>query len=198
MMCARLLRHTAGVTSRAGFTAPREQAFDAVIAVLRQDAAMGAAHQTATLLVAAGHAGCDRACCTSSCPKGFFPVQDTGVILGISEAPQTVSFAAMADATAGAGRRHSARPGGGEPVVVHRRRRHQHDPQQRPHSDQPEAARTSARISAATSSAACNRQLAKRRRHHAVHAAGAGSDRRGPRQPHAIPVQPGRSRRQQN
>ena len=30
-------------------------------------------------------------------PKGFFPVQDTGVILGISEAPQNVSFAAMAE-----------------------------------------------------------------------------------------------------
>jgi multidrug efflux pump len=30
-------------------------------------------------------------------PKGFFPVQDTGVIQGISEAPQTVSFAAMAE-----------------------------------------------------------------------------------------------------
>src|SRR5262249_33964881 len=30
-------------------------------------------------------------------PKGFFPVQDTGVILGISEANQTISFAAMAD-----------------------------------------------------------------------------------------------------
>jgi multidrug efflux pump len=29
-------------------------------------------------------------------PKGFFPLQDTGVILGISEAPQSVSFAAMA------------------------------------------------------------------------------------------------------
>ncbi len=29
-------------------------------------------------------------------PKGFFPVQDTGVIQGISEAPQSVSFAAMA------------------------------------------------------------------------------------------------------
>src|SRR5947209_16719463 len=28
-------------------------------------------------------------------PKGFFPVQDTGVILGISEAPENVSFAAM-------------------------------------------------------------------------------------------------------
>jgi multidrug efflux pump len=30
-------------------------------------------------------------------PKGFFPVQDTGVIQGISEAPQTVSFPAMAE-----------------------------------------------------------------------------------------------------
>ncbi len=30
-------------------------------------------------------------------PKGFFPVQDTGVILGISQAPETVSFQAMAE-----------------------------------------------------------------------------------------------------
>ena len=30
-------------------------------------------------------------------PKGFFPVQDTGVILGISEAPQSISFDAMRD-----------------------------------------------------------------------------------------------------
>jgi multidrug efflux pump len=32
-------------------------------------------------------------------PKGFFPVQDTGVILGISEAPQTVSFLAWPSAS---------------------------------------------------------------------------------------------------
>ncbi len=30
-------------------------------------------------------------------PKGFFPVQDTGIILGISEAPQSISFPAMAE-----------------------------------------------------------------------------------------------------
>src|SRR6202030_4036799 len=30
-------------------------------------------------------------------PKGFFPVQDTGVILGVSEASETISFPAMAD-----------------------------------------------------------------------------------------------------
>jgi multidrug efflux pump len=29
-------------------------------------------------------------------PKGFFPVQDTGVILGVSEAPESVSFSSMA------------------------------------------------------------------------------------------------------
>src|SRR6202034_3509568 len=28
-------------------------------------------------------------------PKGFFPIQDTGIILGISEAPEAVSFTAM-------------------------------------------------------------------------------------------------------
>ena len=42
-------------------------------------------------------------------PKGFFPVQDTGVILGISEAPQTISFPAMARAAAGTGQGDSAR-----------------------------------------------------------------------------------------
>jgi multidrug efflux pump len=30
-------------------------------------------------------------------PKGFFPTQDTGIIQGVSEAPQNVSFAAMGD-----------------------------------------------------------------------------------------------------
>ncbi len=30
-------------------------------------------------------------------PKGFFPVQDTGVIQGISQAPETISFAAMSE-----------------------------------------------------------------------------------------------------
>ena len=30
-------------------------------------------------------------------PKGFFPVQDTGIIQGISEAPESISFPAMAE-----------------------------------------------------------------------------------------------------
>ena len=54
-------------------------------------------HQTATLVVAVATLVVTDRSSTSSIPKGFFPVQDTGVILGISEAPQSVSFAAMAE-----------------------------------------------------------------------------------------------------
>ena len=52
-------------------------------------------HQTATLWSPSAR-WCSRCCLYIIVPKGFFPVQDTGVILGISEAPQTISFTAMA------------------------------------------------------------------------------------------------------
>ena len=81
-------------------------------------------------------------------PKGFFPVQDTGVIQGISQAPQAISFAAMSEQAAGAGQSHPARSCGGKPLVVHRRGRHQHHPEQRAHFHQLKAARASAHISA--------------------------------------------------
>jgi multidrug efflux pump len=51
-------------------------------------------HQTLTLLVAVGTLGLT-VYLYVIVPKGFFPVQDTGAILGISQAPETVSFAAM-------------------------------------------------------------------------------------------------------
>src|SRR5207249_3497424 len=53
-------------------------------------------HQTATLVVAVVTLVGTLALYVVV-PKGFFPVQDTGVILGVSEAPQSVSFAAMAE-----------------------------------------------------------------------------------------------------
>src|SRR6202030_2530812 len=51
-------------------------------------------HQVATLLVAAGTL-CLTIYLYEIVPKGFFPVQDTGAVLGISQAPETVSFSAM-------------------------------------------------------------------------------------------------------
>ena len=43
-------------------------------------------------------------------PKGFFPVQDTGAIQAISEAPQSISFSAMADRQQAAARAILAEP----------------------------------------------------------------------------------------
>ncbi len=51
-------------------------------------------HQPLTLLVAAGTLVLT-VYLYIVVPKGFFPVQDTGVILGISQAPETISFQAM-------------------------------------------------------------------------------------------------------
>ena len=53
-------------------------------------------HQTLTLLVAVVTLGLT-VVLYLAVAKGFFPVQDTGVIQGISEAPQAISFRAMSE-----------------------------------------------------------------------------------------------------
>ncbi|MHB0763841.1 MdtB/MuxB family multidrug efflux RND transporter permease subunit [Stutzerimonas sp. NM35] len=53
-------------------------------------------HQTLTLLVAVGTLALT-VVLYLVVPKGFFPVQDTGVIQGISEAPQSISFREMSE-----------------------------------------------------------------------------------------------------
>ena len=53
-------------------------------------------HQTLTLLVAVVTLGLT-VVLYLAVPKGFFPVQDTGVIQSISEAPQSISFRAMSE-----------------------------------------------------------------------------------------------------
>ena len=81
-------------------------------------------------------------------PKGFFPVQDTGVIIGISEAPQTISFAAMAERQQALARVILKDPGGRKPLLLYRHRRHQYDAEQRSHPDQLEAPRSDRKKSA--------------------------------------------------
>ena len=148
MMCARLLKHKPEAAQGRLYRAS-ERAFEAVIALYGRMLRFVLRWQTVTLLVAAGTLAL-----TSyqfyTIPKGFFPIQDTGVIQGVSEAAQTVSFPEMAVAPAAAHQGDSDRPGGGEPLLLHRHRRHQHHPQQRPHSDQSQAARPSARSAPAT------------------------------------------------
>jgi len=95
MMCARLLRHTP--EDRQGrFYRVSQQWFDRIIEMYGTTLRWVLDRQGATLIVAVGTLALT-VFLYDIVPKGFFPVQDTGVILGISEAPQTISFAAMAD-----------------------------------------------------------------------------------------------------
>ncbi len=101
---------TRRASSRAASTAQPSASSTRVIARYGRDAQLGAATASAlTLLVAVGDAGADGRCSTSSIPKGFFPVQDTGVIQGISEAPQIDLVRRDGRAAAGARRSRSCK-----------------------------------------------------------------------------------------
>jgi len=95
VMCAKLLRHTPEA-EQSRFYRASDRAFQSVIAFYGRTLTWVLGHQTATLWVAAATL-VGTVLLYIFIPKGFFPVQDTGVILGVSEAPQTISFPAMAD-----------------------------------------------------------------------------------------------------
>jgi multidrug efflux pump len=93
MMCAKLLKHKPESDQGRLFRAS-ERAFNAIIEFYGRTLQVVLRHQTITLLVAVGTLGLT-IYLFMVIPKGFFPVQDTGVILGVSEAPQSVSFDSM-------------------------------------------------------------------------------------------------------
>jgi multidrug efflux pump len=94
MMCAKILRHRH--TSEMSLVARQSQRwFDALIVHYGRLLTWVLDHQPLTLLVAIGTLGLT-VFLYIVIPKGFFPVQDTGLIQGISEAEPSVSFAAMA------------------------------------------------------------------------------------------------------
>jgi multidrug efflux pump len=95
MLCARMLRHKPA-SEQGRFYRTSEHVFTAVIALYGKTLRWVLRHHSATPLVAIGTL-VTTVWLYIIVPKGFFPVQDTGVILGISEAPQTVSFTAMAE-----------------------------------------------------------------------------------------------------
>jgi multidrug efflux pump len=95
MMCAKLLKHRKeGEKGR--FYEVSEDYFNRVVAFYGRTVKIVLRHQTATLFVTLGTLVLTLVLYVVV-PKGFFPVQDTGVILGISEAPDDVSFDALAE-----------------------------------------------------------------------------------------------------
>jgi multidrug efflux pump len=93
MMCARTL-HYDPKEQQTRFYRASERAFESMIAFYGRTLKFVLRYQTITLLIALGTLGLTIFLYIVA-PKGFFPVQDTGVIQGISQAPQTISFQAM-------------------------------------------------------------------------------------------------------
>ena len=93
MMCAKLLRHKPEAEQSRLYHAS-ERVFQGIINGYGKTLDVVLRHQPLTLVIAAATLGLT-VYLYEVIPKGFFPVQDTGVILGISEAPQDVSFDAM-------------------------------------------------------------------------------------------------------
>jgi multidrug efflux pump len=94
MMCAKLLRQQ-DPRKRSRFYQASEKFYNRVISFYGGTLQWVLKHQTATLLVTVGTLVLTLFLYVVV-PKGFFPVQDTGVIMGVSEAPENVSFPAMA------------------------------------------------------------------------------------------------------
>jgi multidrug efflux pump len=94
MMCAKILRHRRA-SEMSGVARKSQEWFDGLIAQYGRLLNWVLDRQPLTLLVAAGTLGLT-VFLYIVIPKGFFPVQDTGLIQGISEAEPSVSFEAMA------------------------------------------------------------------------------------------------------
>jgi multidrug efflux pump len=96
MMAAKLLKAESEEKQHGRFFRKSEELFERVIAYYGRTLQFVLRHQTTTLLVTLATLVVT-ILLYIVVPKGFFPLQDTGVILGISEAPESTSFAAMAD-----------------------------------------------------------------------------------------------------
>ncbi|NWA30951.1 MdtB/MuxB family multidrug efflux RND transporter permease subunit [Pseudomonas sp. P7758] len=94
MMCARLLKREPKEEEQGRFYKASGAWIDWLIEAYGRKLQWVLKHQPLTLLVAIATLGLT-VVLYMVVPKGFFPVQDTGVIQGISEAPQSISFAAM-------------------------------------------------------------------------------------------------------
>ncbi len=95
MMCSRLLRSKAEDRGHGRLFVASERWFSGLIAGYGRTLQWVLGHQPATLMVAVLTLAAT-ILLYLCVPKGFFPVQDTGVIQGISKADENVSFQAMA------------------------------------------------------------------------------------------------------
>jgi hydrophobe/amphiphile efflux-1 (HAE1) family protein len=94
MMCARLLKNERGM-QHGWFYRQAERGFDGLLHLYERGLKVALHHRFATLMVMFGTIALTGYLYVII-PKGFFPQQDTGMIVGIAEAAQDISFPAMA------------------------------------------------------------------------------------------------------
>ena len=183
-MCALFLRDEKHARHGRAYMAI-ERAFDRLLAGYTRGLDFVLDHQRATLVVFLITVAAT-VLLYVEIPKGFFPQQDTGIIAGLSDGPQDISFDEMVR------RQHAlldvvaAGPG---------RRQLRHGPRRQPADQQ--------RLCGDRTQAARSAQLQRRRGHHsaaaaarqgagcdAVPAGGTGSERRRPNHAHAISIHP--------
>ncbi len=95
MMCAKLLKPK-DASKQTRFYRASEDFYNRIIDFYGRTLKFVLRHQTTTLLVTFGTLLLTLFMYVVV-PKGFFPVQDTGVILGISDAPQSISFESLSE-----------------------------------------------------------------------------------------------------
>ena len=95
MLCGKMLRHHKPEDESA-FLRRTQKWFDNVITSYGRGLDYVLSNQTLTMIVAIATFALTIILYVAI-PKGFFPVQDTGVIQGVSEAAQSTSYAAMAE-----------------------------------------------------------------------------------------------------
>ncbi|GAB50547.1 MdtB/MuxB family multidrug efflux RND transporter permease subunit [Atlantibacter hermannii] len=95
MMCARMLSHES-LRKQNRFSRASERFFDRVIASYGRGLTRVLSHPWLTLSVALGTLALT-VVLWLLIPKGFFPVQDNSIIQGTLQAPQSASFASMAE-----------------------------------------------------------------------------------------------------
>jgi len=95
MMCARLLSHS-NLKSEPAWLQRIGEAFDRLTEAYGRSLKIVLMHRGKTLQVALGTLVLT-VLLYIFIPKGFFPLQDTGTIQGITDAPQTISFEAMSE-----------------------------------------------------------------------------------------------------
>ena len=95
MLCSRLLKNETG-KSHGWFYRTVESGFDGLVGAYERGLKVALRHRFLTLMVMLGTIGLTGYLYVVI-PKGFFPQQDTGLIIGLAEGAQDISYPAMAD-----------------------------------------------------------------------------------------------------